>query len=322
MCNGRTTRHCGSLQFLHSQAMQKEGLSEAEAYTNDLRIQWWTQYEIAARKIQRCFRCWNTSRYFRRNYSRKLKLEEKVTHTFPSLEESFRNVIYEDSCFADKMCIWRGAIELRRAHKVHNTDLIIRSLIDSKGDLARAIVLLGTKDYAILNKADISLKLRRIFLPKLETINHHTSDGISNSRSNSNNQYRDLLLSSLRKTLPIDNNGEIINSKTETYFQHNNVNVIRSLRNMKKNEKQIIYEKSREDKRIELLNILNSTIEKAYFSHNHIGYKEYKIKQKQPNTATITTISKEYLYKQNELLLSSSMEYLTGGRNYMKTSNL
>jgi hypothetical protein len=236
-----------------------------------------------------------------------LKIEATKVGTGPTLEDSFRNTVAGDSIFAEKMCLWRGAVELRRAHKVHSTDLIIRALIDSAGDLSRAVVLLGTKDYALLNNSGISAKLRKLFLPTIE----------GNSQPQS---HKELLMSSIRKTLSFDMNGidDNDNIRNGMSFKQNNVNVIRSLRGLK--GKQIVYEQSREEKRTELFNILNSVVECAYLSKNHNGAKDHRKNQKIPHNATQK--SRTWLEKQNEQMLSQTLDYLIPKPLKVREANL
>lgn len=264
--------------------------------TNDLRVQWWVQYEIAARKIQRAFRCWNSARHFRRSYSRKMKIELASKPVFPTLEDSFRNVIAEDASFDNKMTVWRAAIELRRAHKAHSTDLILRALIDSGGDLSRAIVLMGTKDYALLNKGELPSKLRRIFLPKLET-----------QTISVENPFQPMLMASLRKTMNLNHICDDDNNPMNNIsFKQNSVNIIRSLRGLK--GKQIVYEQSREEKRAELFLILNTVVERAFMSANHVGSKDFKRAQRIPHILSAKSAAR--LEKQNMEMMSPTLEYL------------
>lgn len=262
--------------------------------TNDMRVWWWVQYELSATKIQRAFRSWNYARQFRRNYSRKLKILSGTTSNVPNLEESFRNIVSEDSTFDNKMCFWRAAVELRRAHKVHRTDLIIRALIDSGGDQSRAVVLLGTKDYAFLNKADVPMKLRRMFLPSMD------------SRTDTVDPCRPLMAESLRNmTRGVNEDGG------DTFGgRQNSVNIIRALRGAK--GKQIVYEKSREQRRAELFSILNSVVERSFLSKNHFGSKEHKRAQKVLHPPTIA--SKGWLDRQREEMMTPNLDSLIGRR--------
>lgn len=221
------------------------------------------------------------------------------TSTIPTLEDGFRSIISEDGTFEDKMAFWRGAIELRRAHKIHSTDLIVRSLIDSEGELSRAIVLMGTKDYALLNKAELPMKLRRIFMPKVDVSNAHS-------------EYRNLMISSLRRTL--SNTSPTLEGQLNegNNGRQNNVNVIRALRGIK--GKQIVYQQDRAELRAELFSILNSVVERSYFSKNHIGNKDFKKNQKVPGRATAR--SKGYLERHRELVNSGNFDYLLAKTAY------
>jgi acyl-CoA-binding protein len=86
----------------------------------------------------------------------------------PSLSDSFQRIVSEQASFEDRMTFWRGAVELRRAHREHSSDLLMKAMIDSKADLSRSIVLLGTKSFIEKNSHDIPLKLRDLFSPRLD----------------------------------------------------------------------------------------------------------------------------------------------------------
>jgi hypothetical protein len=260
--------------------------------TGDMRVHWWVQYELAAKRIQRAFRRWNCACQFRRNYSRKQKILLTTPAYTPTLEESFRGVVSGQCTLENKLCIWRAAVELRRAHKIHSTDLIIRALIDSAGDQSRAVVLLGTKDYALLNKADVPVKLRRMFLPSME------------SRKAVLDPYRDLLASSVRHL----NRSRYDDGENAAFsaVRQNNINVVRALKNA--NGQRIIYEKSREQMREELFSILNAVVERSYLSKNHHGSKEFAKTQKTQHPATVT--SRNWLNRQYEEMLSPNLDSL------------
>eukprot|EP01032_Pedospumella_encystans_P035255 gene35255-39877_t len=217
-------------------------------------------------------------------------MESQRTPTFPAIEEGFRSIISENGSFEDKMAFWRGAIELRRAHKAHNTDQVVRALIESSGDVGRSTVLLGTKEFAMVNKGNLPVKLRKMFMP----------DIIATSRPLLS-PHHELMMESLRKTINLnemyDNGGG---------GRLNNVNFIRSLRGTK--GKKITYQEDRDDRRLELFSILNSVLERSYFSRSHIGNKNYKKCQKLPGNTGIR--SKVYLSKHDEFLKSDNLEYL------------
>jgi hypothetical protein len=258
----------------------------------DLRVHWWVHYELAAKRIQRAFRRWNCACQFRRNYSRKQKILSTTPVYTPSLEESFRSIVSGQCTLEHKLCFWRAAVELRRAHKIHSTDLIIRALIDSAGDQSRAVVLLGTKDYALLNKADVPVKLRRMFLPTVE------------ARKATLDPYRVLLASSVRHL----NSGEYEDGEHTAFsaVRQNNINVVRALKNAK--GQRIVYERSREQTREELFSILNAVVERSYLSKNHHGSKEFAKTQRTQHPASTT--SKSWLNRQYEEMLSPSLDSL------------
>jgi hypothetical protein len=49
---------------------------------------------------------------------------------------------------ADKLAAWRNIIELRRAHRQCSTDVCIKALSSTKGDVAKAITLLGSREFS------------------------------------------------------------------------------------------------------------------------------------------------------------------------------
>ena len=191
------------------------------------------------------------------------------------------------------MAFWRGAIEIRRAHKAHNTDLIVRALIESAGEIGRSTVLLGTKEFAMVHKQEIPAKLRRMFMPKIVcTAKPRTA-------------HHELMMSSLRKTLNVNElNDEYLD--TGGTMRLNNINLIRTLRGTK--GKQITYQRDREEQRVELFNILNSTLDRSYFSCNHIGNKDFKKNQRLSSHSTAK--SKEIIAKFDDLLYTENLDYL------------
>lgn len=192
------------------------------------------------------------------------------------------------------MALWRGAIELRRAHKVHNTDLIVRALIESAGEIGRATVLLGTKEFAMVHKQEIPAKLRRMFMPKMVTAAKQPSP------------HHELMMSSLRKTLNLNELHDEMILDTGGTTRLNNINLIRTLRGTK--GKQITYQQDRDEQRLELFNILNSTLDRSYFSRNHIGNKDFKKNQKLSSHSTAK--SKECIGMFDDVLCTENLDYL------------
>jgi hypothetical protein len=272
----------------------------------EVKIHRWAQFEIAAQKIQRIFRSWNCARNFRRNYARKLHLDAQSENFQPSLEEAFRNIIADDSTFEDKMSFWRGVVELRRAHKAHSTDVIIRALIDSKGDLNRSISLLGVKDFVHVHRADLPIKLRNMFLPVLES-NPPQSTALT-----------ELLMESMRKSLDLNRlNGQVEDDDANPFITggvQNRVNVVRALRTINSwnsgtssKGKNIIYQQDPRERKQELFNILNSALKTTYFTKNHFGNKDFKKLQKLPSAAASES-SKAIINRHTEQLHYESFD--------------
>jgi hypothetical protein len=233
--------------------MEESGTGSAE------RLHRWAQYEVAARRIQNAFRCWNYSRHFKRAYARKRKGERtRVQRAQPkgALEQSFLRIVSEEGSFEDKMAFWRGAIELRRSYKAHSTDLCVRAFIEAAGELGRAKVHLGTSDWCVINKADISSKLKQVFLPKLFP-----------TKTNSN--YQQMLLSSLQRAIQVDDS-----------MAGNRLNMIRSLRT----KSRVVFQP--EQRKNELFSLLNDVVSRTYFSKNHFGNKSAAKLQKMPGKST------------------------------------
>lgn len=80
-------------------------------------------------------------------------------------QESLTAILNDDYSLEDKINVWRFIIELRRAHPNHNIDSCIKSLLESKGELARAITLLGIPEFALRGQNDNVNTMRMLFFP-------------------------------------------------------------------------------------------------------------------------------------------------------------
>jgi len=131
----------------------------------------WILREVSARIIQRHFRIWYCWRLTLRHCRRRShSSNRRGSSSTPSLSDSFQRIVNEHASFEDRMAFWRGAVELRRAHREHSSDLLVKAMIDSKADLSRSIVLLGTKSFVEKNSHDIPSKLRDLFSPRLDRV--------------------------------------------------------------------------------------------------------------------------------------------------------
>lgn len=104
----------------------------------------WERYNLAAYKIQRLYRTWKIIQ-FTRNKNRNNLLHVSKKSMNPS--KCWGNVMENKGTHAEKMAIWRNVVELRRAHRQSSTELCIKALIQTQGELSKAITLLGSSEF-------------------------------------------------------------------------------------------------------------------------------------------------------------------------------
>jgi hypothetical protein len=136
-------------------------------------IRQWVRFELAARKIQRAWRSWQRLLKLRALLKSRRGPVRLVTPASESLSACFKNIVQGRASFDDKMTLWRAVAELRRSHSSPCTDLILRALIEAKGEHARASCLLGMKEFCESSKAVLSPKLKDLFLPSFEKRDVH-----------------------------------------------------------------------------------------------------------------------------------------------------
>lgn len=165
--NEAKVRAAASLQRLHR---GKRG-------RDDARLLRWERFHRAAFIIQNAYRMYRVKDSFRKAIHRRLhkrnkknakeissqKLEE--SNTSSNGKNCVDNIFNLRASFEDKLTFWRKALELRRAHPQYPTDVIMKALITSKGDLQRGIILLGNVEFALRNMSDLSKKIRKTLLP-------------------------------------------------------------------------------------------------------------------------------------------------------------
>ena len=251
----RITAPSSSISSSKNQKVTFSEQPEVQADSKEEEIRCWIRYFHSAKKIQRIFRGWNARRRFRNflvnsGYSnrRKAGLLNKVVSPTPTLSQCFRNIIQGKASFEHKTCLWRAVIELRRAYTVHSTDVILKALIEAKGDFQRAHCLLGVREFYEESKSPLSAKLRSLFLPSF-----------TKPESDYNEAIRPVSL--------LDRN----NTHSEYYYKQQGnskssnttgrgVELIRALR-----------EKQRMLQKCELIDLLNESMRLSYFSTNHTG---------------------------------------------------
>jgi hypothetical protein len=106
----------------------------------------WETYNHAAFKIQEAYRRWRMTQITRRRI--KYKIGNKIKQSFPGNPgKCWANVIENKGTHAEKMAMWRNIVELRRAHRNSSTELCIKALVQTHGELSKAITLLGSSEF-------------------------------------------------------------------------------------------------------------------------------------------------------------------------------
>jgi hypothetical protein len=100
--------------------------------------------------------------------------------------------------YQDKRAMWHKAIEMRRAHGRHDTDMILKSLLQAKSDTSRALTLVGNIEFSVRNDMELSQKTRLQLLPIDLPARHASND--------SGNVSRDLDLESVPHNASYDGN--------------------------------------------------------------------------------------------------------------------
>ena len=80
---------------------------------------------------------------------------------------NFKKCLKNKASFDEKMSVWRAIIELRRGHRAMGVDVCMKALLESNGDISRAMVLMGDSTYALKNEGSLPLHLRTLFMPFL-----------------------------------------------------------------------------------------------------------------------------------------------------------
>ena len=127
----------------------------------DVRMKRYMRLLEAVKKIQICYRKFKIFQFARMRRNHTLK-DDSVT-------ENWKEVISGHGTFEERMVMWRGVIELRRAHPSFNSELCIRALTLAGGDIQRALVLIGYPEFYMKFQAapDIPRYLRECFLPSM-----------------------------------------------------------------------------------------------------------------------------------------------------------
>ena len=92
--------------------------------------------------LQKAFRTWKMLQFTRKRYKRvtKKKLDKS--------SGNWEKVLSNQGTHAEKMIIWRNVIELRRGFPEYTSEMCLKALITTNGDLTKAVPLLGSLDFA------------------------------------------------------------------------------------------------------------------------------------------------------------------------------
>lgn len=213
----------------------------------------WYRYNKAALIIQHRFKLWKNFKCQQIIDARihRLQLFHPSMVRRTDTMKSFQKVVAGEGGYEDKMVIWRLALDLRRAHPSHSTDNCIKSILESKGDVNRALTLLGLPAFAARHFDDIPKKIKSIFMPL------SLNENVLNE-------------SSLKKEL----------FSYEKVYSHS----IHSIRHIKSEKTGI------NRKRVKFSNIerdIAKSLEVVYFSKHHIGSKVVPSKYKKIYAPTL-----------------------------------
>lgn len=109
-------------------------------------LQRWEIYNLSAFKIQEAYRRWKMIQITRRRIRNMIGNKSKVSVT-GNTAKCWTNVIENKGTHAEKMAMWRNVVELRRAHRHSSTELCIKALVQTHGELSKAITLLGSSEF-------------------------------------------------------------------------------------------------------------------------------------------------------------------------------
>lgn len=214
----------------------------------DYRLRTWIKHELAARKIQRNYRQWRQSIHLKRRIKigakQRLRCFEDVLSSGESksttaASASFQAVLNQTATFDQKCHFWRLVIDLRRSHLNESTDMLIRALIEADGELSRAIVLLGNKEFTMQNTQLLPQHIKAIFLPSVGPFEY--------KQTSQDFQFMKNVMASTSRGISM--------APGSPEKKGRNLDMIRSLRN-----------KHLQVKKQELMDIFTKTIEKAYFT--------------------------------------------------------
>lgn len=121
-------------------------------------------------------------------------------------KDSWRHIIDGSASFEDKMATWRNVIELRRGHRDLSTDVCLKALIETHGELSRAIPLLGSKDFTIQadHRPELGVDFRNLLNPYIDNTatKGDTQKAEKFRKLRAHRHLQESLMSSSTSTLP------------------------------------------------------------------------------------------------------------------------
>lgn len=115
------------------------------------RILRYERYQSAALTIQWAYRAYRVIQLSRR----RVKADERIRSDRMSVglqpvaveaKERWKRLLAGEASFQEKADMWRNIVELRRAHG-YSTDVCMKALLHSDGDLTRAISIIGNPEF-------------------------------------------------------------------------------------------------------------------------------------------------------------------------------
>ena len=108
----------------------------------------WIEMNKAAIILQKAFRYFKNkmdNKYIIDTYLYQINQQKlsNTTTTNNKIERIFNNQSTHD----ETMDFWRSILELRRAYRKYNTDILIKAFVETNGDLQKSLTLLGIYYY-------------------------------------------------------------------------------------------------------------------------------------------------------------------------------
>lgn len=169
---------------------------------NNTRVKLWIKYELAARKIQRNYRRYYTTRSNGLEAQRlkiKLKSLQRLNRAFDlpylmsgghgkdaaklntsapsnskattSIAGALQAIIEHSDNKEDKFFLWRTIIDLRRNNPTLSVDLLIKALMEAHGDLSRASLIMSNREFLAQNKTPMPNSIKNLLLPSIGPLN-------------------------------------------------------------------------------------------------------------------------------------------------------